>query len=104
MVPVLLVLRALADASDQELFERLTMGKVEDTFLTDRVELLLKSFHRYGTKTRKACLAYLGEKFAVMLDSPEDKTEMEVGEEFLKSVILVHLDETSRREKFEMLM
>ncbi|KAJ3045414.1 DNA-directed RNA polymerase I subunit rpa2 [Rhizophlyctis rosea] len=102
MVPVLLVLRALAEASDQELFERLTMGNVEDTFLTDRVELLLKSFRRYSVRTRKQCMSYLGSKFGIMLDSPEDSTESEVAEEFLRKVILVHLDDA--REKFDMLI
>ncbi|KAJ3289897.1 hypothetical protein HK104_007149 [Borealophlyctis nickersoniae] len=102
MVPVLLVLRALVEASDQELFERLTMGNVTDTFLTDRVELLLKSFRRYAVHTRKQCLAYLGSKFAVMMDSPDDMMEEDVGEEFLKRVVLVHLE--NPREKAEMLV
>lgn len=102
MVPVLLVLRALAEASDRELFERLTMGQANNTFLTDRVELLLRSFRRYAVHTRKQCLSYLGNKFAVMMDSPDDMYEEEVGQEFLKRVVLVHLDDA--REKFDMLI
>ncbi|KND03173.1 DNA-directed RNA polymerase I core subunit RPA135 [Spizellomyces punctatus DAOM BR117] len=102
MVPVLLVLRALAEASDRELFERLTMGQANNTFLTDRVELLLRSFRRYAVHTRKQCLSYLGSKFAVMMDSPEDMFEEQVGEEFLKRVVLVHLEDS--REKFDMLI
>ncbi|KAJ3188155.1 hypothetical protein HDU85_005304 [Gaertneriomyces sp. JEL0708] len=102
MVPVVLVLRALCDASDRELFERLTMGKYNNTFLTDRVELLLRGFRRYAVHTRKQCLTYLGSKFAVMMDSPEDLYEDEVGVELLKRVVLVHLDDP--REKFNMLI
>ncbi|RKO93987.1 hypothetical protein BDK51DRAFT_21244, partial [Blyttiomyces helicus] len=102
MVPVMLILRALAEASDHELFQRLTMGKTSDTFLTDRVELLLKSFRRYAVHTRKQCLAYLGAKFAVMLDSPDDMYEEEVGLEFLRRIVLVHLEDP--HDKFEMII
>ncbi|KAI8819166.1 uncharacterized protein EV422DRAFT_588918 [Fimicolochytrium jonesii] len=102
MVPVMLVLRALCEASDRELFERLTMGQTSNTFLTDRVELLLRSFRRYAVHTKKQCTAYLGAKFAVMMDSPDDMYEEEVGEEFLRRVVLVHLDDP--REKFDMLI
>ncbi|KAJ3155037.1 hypothetical protein HDU89_007227 [Geranomyces variabilis] len=102
MVPVLLVLRALCEASDRELFERLTMGQSTNTFLTDRVELLLRSFRRYAVHTRKQCLSYLGSKFAVMMDSPDDHYEEDVGAEFLKRVVLVHLEDN--KDKFDMLI
>ena len=102
MVPILLVLRALVDISDREIFERLTMGKTGNTFLTDRVEMLLRSFQRYGVFTRQQCLNYIGSRFHVMLDSREDSTEEEVGLEFLKRIVLVHLD--SRFDKSDMLM
>ncbi|TPX42598.1 DNA-directed RNA polymerase [Synchytrium endobioticum] len=102
MVPYLLVLRALKEVSDKEIFEQIMMGRYHDSFLTDRVELLLRSFRRYAISTRKSCLTYLGSKFAVMLDSPEDTTEEEVGIELLKTIILVHLDDA--REKFDVLI
>ncbi|KAI9357949.1 hypothetical protein DFJ73DRAFT_640473 [Zopfochytrium polystomum] len=102
MVPLLLVLRALKGASDREVFDRVTMGKTGNTFVTDRVELLLRSFQRYGVFTQQQCLAYIGSKFHVMLDSPEDSTQEEVGSEFLKRIILVHL--TNDADKFDVLI
>jgi DNA-directed RNA polymerase I subunit RPA2 len=102
MVPVMLILRALKDASDKEIFERITMGKTGNTFLTDRVELLLRAFQRYSVHTQRQCLGYIGSKFFVMLDSPEDYTEEQVGIEFLKKIILVHLDDNT--DKFNLLM
>jgi DNA-directed RNA polymerase I subunit RPA2 len=69
------------------------MGKVHDTFLTDRIELLLRSFRRFTMYTKEQSLAYLGSKFGVMLDSPEDALDIDVGADFLKRVILVHLDD-----------
>ncbi|KAJ3410397.1 hypothetical protein HDV05_003831 [Chytridiales sp. JEL 0842] len=102
MVPILLILRALQDASDKEIFERITMGKTGNTFLTDRVELLLKGFARYSVHTKRECLGYIGEKFAVMLDSPEDWTTEQVGVEFLKRIVLVHLE--GGADKFNLLV
>ncbi|TPX33860.1 DNA-directed RNA polymerase [Synchytrium microbalum] len=102
MVPYLLVLKALKEVSDKEIFEKIMMGRYHDSFLTDRVELLLRSFRRYPVSTRKSCLAYLGSKFAVMLDSADDATEEQVGLDFLKQIILVHLE--SPRDKFDVLI
>lgn len=104
IIPVMLILRSLKDsATDLDIFENLTAGDaVKDTFLTDRVELLLRSVKRYGLRNKKMTLAYLGSKFHVMLDSPEDCTEEQVGIELIKSVVLVHLN--SNKEKFDMLM
>jgi DNA-directed RNA polymerase I subunit RPA2 len=102
MVPVLLVLRALCQTSDRELFEKITMGDYENTFLTDRVEMLLRSFRRYSMYTRDECLTYLGSKFAVMLDSAENVTQREAGIEFLQKVVMVHLEDF--KSKFDVLI
>ncbi|KAJ3197967.1 hypothetical protein HDU82_001337, partial [Entophlyctis luteolus] len=102
MVPVLLILRALQETSDRDLFMRITQGKTGNTFLTDRVELLLRSFKGLGVHSRDECRAYLGSKFHVMIDSPEDITDLEAGEQFLKEVILVHL--STDEDKFNLLI
>ncbi|KAI9205077.1 uncharacterized protein BJ171DRAFT_82715 [Polychytrium aggregatum] len=102
MVPVMLILRSLIDATDRDIFERITMGQTDNTFLTDRVELLLRSAKRYGVYTRKQCLDYLGSKFHVMLNSPEDSTKEDVGVAFLKTICLVHLG--SNQAKFDLLI
>lgn len=79
------------------------MGDYRNTFLTDRVEMLVRGFRRFGgLYDRERALAYLGGKFAVMLDSPEDSTERDVGVEFLKRVVLVHL--TDGESKIDLLM
>ncbi|KAJ1552835.1 hypothetical protein HK096_010250 [Nowakowskiella sp. JEL0078] len=102
MVPIMLILRSLKQVSDKEIFERLTMGRESDTFLTDRIELLLRGARAYGVHSRLDCLSFIGSKFHVMLDSPEDSTEEEAGIEFLNTVVLVNLK--SNTEKFDMLM
>lgn len=42
LVPVVLVLKALKDVSDREIYEQLVRGDNNNTFLSDRLELLLK--------------------------------------------------------------
>ncbi|KAJ3389524.1 hypothetical protein HDU84_008635 [Entophlyctis sp. JEL0112] len=90
------------ETSDRDLFMRITQGKTGNTFLTDRVELLLRSFKGLGVHSRDECRAYLGSKFHVMIDSPEDITDLEAGEQFLKEVILVHL--STDEDKFNLLI
>ncbi|KAJ3325981.1 hypothetical protein HDV06_002366 [Boothiomyces sp. JEL0866] len=102
MVPILLVLKALCPTTDKELFERITMGEYGNTFLTDRVEMLLRSFRNYSLFTQEQCLEYIGSKFAVMLDSPEDSTEAQVGRDFLRRIIMVHLD--NNKAKFDLII
>ncbi len=67
MVPVLLILKALMVTSDSELFERITCGDYSNTFLTDRVEMLLRSFRSLSCYSKESCCEYLGRKFGVML-------------------------------------
>ncbi|KAI0717958.1 beta and beta-prime subunits of DNA dependent RNA-polymerase [Fomitopsis betulina] len=102
VVPIMLILKALVSASDKEIFEGVMMQDYEDTFLTDRVELLLRSFKMYTLRTGDQCLEYLGSKFRVVLNMPEDWTNKAVGVWLINKVVLVHLD--SAREKFRMLL
>lgn len=102
MIPVMLVLKALVGASDREIFEGLLMENYEDTFMTDRVELLLRSFKSYGLWTGDQCLEYLGLKFRVVLNLPEDWTNDRIGYWLIDKLVLVHLDHP--REKFRLLM
>ncbi|KAH7107897.1 beta and beta-prime subunits of DNA dependent RNA-polymerase [Auriculariales sp. MPI-PUGE-AT-0066] len=77
-------------------FEGVIMRDYENTYLTDRVELLLRSFKTYSLYTREQCLEYLGDKFRVVLGLREDMTNAEVGSWLIKKVLLVHLDDSGR--------
>jgi DNA-directed RNA polymerase I subunit RPA2 len=102
MVPAVMILKSLIDASDKEIFDALCQGDTSNTFLTDRVELLLRSFKVYSLYTRDQCLRYLGEKFRVVLGLDEDLTDRQVGEALLSKIVLVHLKDN--RDKFQLLM
>ena len=113
LVPVMLILRALVETNDREICEGLiglagTRG-VNNTFLTDRVELLLRSYKSYPIGGKAKTRAYLGKKFRPVLDVSEDLSDEQVGNEFLRKVVLVHLGnvhvtESQDRDKFNMLL
>ncbi|KAK7696148.1 hypothetical protein QCA50_000799 [Cerrena zonata] len=102
VVPIMLILKALVGASDKEIFEGIMMQDYENTFLTDRVELLLRSFKMYSLYTGEQCLEYLGDKFRVVLNMPEDWTNKALGAWIIQKLVLVHLE--SPRDKFRMLL
>jgi DNA-directed RNA polymerase I subunit RPA2 len=95
LVPVMMILKALVETNDREIFEGLVGSPdskgIENTFLTDRVELLLRTYKSYGIYTKAQTRAYLGEKFRPVLGVSETLSNFEVGTEFLRKVVLVHL-------------
>lgn len=90
-----MILKALVETNDREIFEGLVGAPnskgIENTFLTDRVELLLRTYQHYGLYTKAQTRAYLGEKFRPVLGVPDTMSHYEVGTEFLRKVVLVHL-------------
>lgn len=103
LVPLVMVLKALVETNDREIFDELvSIGDRENTFLTDRVELLLRTYKAYQLTTRTETLQHLGEKFRIVMRTPVDWSDVEVGKYFLRKVVLVHLQDG--REKFRMLL
>jgi DNA-directed RNA polymerase I subunit RPA2 len=102
VIPIMLILKALTGASDKEIFEGIMMQDYDNTFLTDRVELLLRSYKVYNLYTGDQCLEYLGDKFRVVLGLPEDWDNRAVGIWLIQKLVLIHIE--SAREKFKMLL
>ena len=65
LVPVMMIMKALVETNDREIFEDLVGGAgskgANNTFLTDRVELLLRTYKAYGlyTKSKKIGRAHV---------------------------------------------
>lgn len=113
LIPVMMILKALIETNDREIFEGLVGPSnskgIENTFLTDRVELLLRTYKTYGLYTKTQTRAYLGSKFRIVLGVPDTMSDYEVGTEFLRKIVLVHLgcvDVTEEQDldKFKMLL
>ncbi|KAI4138981.1 MAG: hypothetical protein L6R39_006517, partial [Caloplaca ligustica] len=113
LVPVMMILKALVETNDREIFEGI-VGKVgskgvENTFMTDRVELLLRTYKAYNLYGKVKTRSYLGEKFRPVLGVPDDMPDEDVGTEFLRKVVLVHLGnvdvtESQDLDKFRLLL
>ncbi|CAN8098896.1 unnamed protein product [Discula destructiva] len=113
LVPVMMILKALVETNDREVFEGLVGPRdskgTSNTFLTDRVELLLRTYKVYGLYSKTKTRAYLGEKFRVVLGVPDNMSHYDVGSEFLRKIVLVHLGNVNVTEeqdgdKFKMLI
>ncbi|EEB95024.1 hypothetical protein MPER_06071 [Moniliophthora perniciosa FA553] len=102
VIPIMLFLKALVNASDREIFEGIMMQDYDNTFLSGRVELLLRSFTVFTMRTGDQCLEYLGDKFRVVLGVPGDWTNAAVGAYLLQKLVLVHLE--NPRDKYRMLL
>ncbi|CCE86373.1 Piso0_004858 [Millerozyma farinosa CBS 7064] len=102
LVPVMMVLKALVETNDREIFDGIVGADISNSFLTDRLELLLKTFKQYNLYTKKETLAYLGNKFRVVFGSTPDVSDIEVGEEVIRRIVLVHLP--NNEDKFRMLL
>lgn len=106
LVPVIMILKALCDTSDREIFDGIIGSDTKNSFLTDRLELLLTGFRkRYPQlKNRRQILQYLGDKFRVVFQASPDKSDYEVGQEVLDRIVLVHLNGESNKDKFFMML
>lgn len=113
LIPVMMILKALVETNDREIYEGLVglvgSKSAENTFLTDRVELLLQTYKTYGLYTKTKTRAFIGEKFRVAFGLPDTLSHYEAGTEFLRKVILVHLGnvnvtESQDNDKFKMLL
>ncbi|KAJ1516532.1 hypothetical protein HMI55_002014 [Coelomomyces lativittatus] len=97
----MLILRGLHDASDRELFDAIVQGDHGNTFITSRVEVLLKNYRDPPYTSQKKCIAYLGSRFRVTLRLAENTSDVENRKNLLLRCKLVHFVE--HRYKFNVL-
>jgi DNA-directed RNA polymerase I subunit RPA2 len=115
LVPVVMILKALVETNDREIAEGImgssssSSSKSPNSFVSDRTELLLRTYKAYNLNTRAQTLAYLGEKFRPVLGNPITMSDEKIGEDFLRKIVLPHLgnvDVTAAQnhDKFQMLL
>lgn len=102
LIPVMMILRALIETNDREIFDGIVGADTANSFLTDRLELLLRSYKKYNLSSQSQTLAFLGDKFRVVLGATPDVSDVEVGKEVIRRIVLVHLPDN--RDKFQMLL
>lgn len=114
LVPVMLILKALVETNDQEIFMHLVdvtdaASREKQQLVIDRVEMLLRTYKVYDIHGKTKARAYLGSKFRPVLGVSDDCTDENAGTELLRKVVLPHLgsqdvDEGNDADKFSMLL
>ena len=113
LLPVVMVLKALVETNDHEIAQGIigvsSSSDPPSSFVSDRVELLLRTYKAYGLKTRQQTLAYLGEKFRPVLQTPITLSDEKTGEELLRRVVLPHLGNINvtaaqNNDKFQLIL
>ena len=113
LVPVMMILNALVETNDRDIFEGIvgdaSLNGIKNTFVTDRAELLLRTYRAYNLHSRSSARAFLGEKFRPVMGVPATMRNEDIGTEFLRKIVLPHLGnqnvtESQDYDKFKMLM
>ncbi|KVI11384.1 DNA-directed RNA polymerase, subunit 2 [Cynara cardunculus var. scolymus] len=112
LLPIGLVLKALIDATDHEIFMSLisvyndkyekAKGSVGTQILSERAKIILNEVRDLSLFTRIQCLHYIGEYFKPFMDGMENESHSAVADAVLREFILVHLD--NNHDKFNLLI
>lgn len=105
-LPAVLLLRAWRNTTDREIYQLIVQGDNDNTFVTDRVEGMLRAWRNSEmgsmANTREECTAHIGALFRTSVDLPQSATDAEVGAHILRKVMFIHLD--SDEAKFNLLI
>lgn len=101
-IPASLILNALIETSDQQIFNGIVQGDAEDSFVKSRADILVKSFQRFPRGSQHRALAYIGEKFRIVCRYPDDIPDAKCGQMLLDDFVLIHLQ--SSQEKFDLIL
>nr|BAK00019.1 predicted protein [Hordeum vulgare subsp. vulgare] len=92
LLPVILVAKSLMNISDKELFDRIVGENLDNTFLTTRIELLLRDYKQYNLHSMNECLAYLGSLFRNLLGVTSKYSDLETGILLIKRNLFIHVE------------
>ncbi|KAJ8491401.1 hypothetical protein OPV22_013122 [Ensete ventricosum] len=112
LLPVGIVLKALVDTNDHEIFVSLTCcyndryqrekGAVATQLIGERAQIILDEVRDLSLWTRSQCLKHIGEYFRPAMDGFETESHTTVAEAVLRDYIFVHL--SSNHDKFNLLI
>ena len=101
-IPAAILLQSLVDTSDREIFEKIVCNNVSNSFLVDRVELLIREGRKFGVFGKPASLSYLGSHFRSILRLEEQDSDTEAGEFLIRQYVLVHLQ--TNEDKYNLMV
>jgi DNA-directed RNA polymerase I subunit RPA2 len=105
LIPIGIVIKALVETNEWEIYERLTAvqkeskkgskGAVGTQFVSQRARIILEEVRRHALFTRHECLEFIGERFRPVMDVSNKLPAAAVGEKVLADFVLCHLDNPS---------
>ena len=102
LLPVGIVLKALGGLNDKEIYDRILQDDLANTFLTSRVEVLLRDSKQFKAYSKQDCLIFIGSLFRSMIGASPRMSDERAGHELLRRYVLVHTNSLS--EKTECLL
>lgn len=92
LIPIYVVLKALGNVTDAQIYNRLVKGYFKNRQIGDQVEVMLSDSAKYHLYSQNQCLGYMGSRFRTVLDGvTHDMTDVEVGRFLIERLILVHV-------------
>jgi DNA-directed RNA polymerase I subunit RPA2 len=88
-LPLMMVLKALCDVTDQFIFNELMKGKEDDTYFKGCVTNMLRLVQDENLYTSKQIKKYIGERFRAKSNSPQWYTDEEVTDFLFRFISLV---------------
>lgn len=102
-IPVVLLLKAMCDVSDREIYDAIVAGQTNNAFLTDRVELMLRAGHvlNFAAPTtaggaKQKILEYLGKSFRIVMRPEASVSDADIGRDLLHDNLFVHCNAGAR--------
>ncbi|KPM05263.1 DNA-directed RNA polymerase I subunit RPA2-like protein [Sarcoptes scabiei] len=101
-LPLVLVLKALWDVSDQFIFNELMKTRNEDNFAKSCMLNMLRLVQNEKLYTSKQIREYIGERIRVRFEAPSWLSDEEITDQLFRECIAVHLN--SNIDKFNLLI
>lgn len=102
LLPVVMVAKALVEITDKELFDRIVQNDTSNTFMTARLELLLRDAKQFNLYTRTEYLSFLGSRFRDFLPITDRCSDASAGQMLIDMYLYVHAEDPNA--KLECLM
>lgn len=112
LLPVGIILKALVDTTDHEIYVNLTCcyneeydrvkGSVGTQLVAERAKIILDEVQALSLFTRAQCLQHIGEHFLPVMTGMQNDSYKTVADAVLRDYIFVHLD--NNHDKFNLLI
>lgn len=89
-IPLVLILKCLADVSDKYIFSQLSAGFEDDLYFRRCILNMLRAIHEENLHSHEQCKAYVGKMFRIKFyEIPQEATDSEICDFIIKYVFFL---------------